>query len=365
VNRQGLASRLLTAQLLVIGAGSVTFALVALAVGPPLFRIHLHEALGRVPPAVARHLNDAFATAAGIAIGAGTVTALVTAAAVSLLIARRVARPMGDLEAAAARLADGDYATRMPSAGLGPELDTLTAAFNAMAAALERTETTRRRLLADAAHELRTPLATLDAFLEGLADGVRAPGQDTWDILAAQTARIRRLADDITLVSRAEEHQLPLYPVPVAPSQLVTNAVAAARPGYDAKHVELSARFSGQPPELSADPDRMAQVLAGLLSNALRHTPAGGQVTVTAQPAGPGARIIVTDTGEGITAEHLPHIFERFYRADPARDRAHGGSGIGLTIARALIAAHGGTLTAASDGAGARFTITLPGPASG
>jgi len=365
--RPGLAGRLLTAQLLVIGAGTVTFALVALAAGPPLFRTHLREALGTVPPDVAPHLQDAFAAAAGIAIGVGTAAALVTAVAVSLLIARRIARPIHALDDAAAQLAGGDYTTRMPPAGLGPELDTLTGAFNTMAAALEVTETTRRRLLADAAHELRTPLATLDAYLEGLADGVRAPGQDTWDVLAAQTARLRRLADDIALVSRAEEHRLPLHRVPVAPNQSVTTAVTAGRPSYDAKGVELTTRLAGQLPDLSADPDRLVQVLSGLLSNALRHTPPGGRVTVATQPAGPAVQITVTDTGEGIAAEHLPHIFERFYRADPARDRAHGGSGIGLTIARALITTHGGTLTAASNGpgTGAEFTITLPGSTSG
>jgi signal transduction histidine kinase len=112
--------------------------------------------------------------------------------------------------------------------------------------------------------------------------------------------------------------------------------------------------------DISADPDRIGQVLAGLLANALRHTPPGGRVTVTAQPAACGVRITVTDTGDGIAAEHLPHLFDRFYRADAARDTARGGSGIGLTIARALVSAHGGTITAASAGPGACFTITLP-----
>ncbi len=362
----GLAGRLLTAQLLAIGAGTVTFALVALVAGPPLFRVHLRDALGVVAPAVARHLEDAFAAAAGIAIGVGTAAALITAAAVSLLIARRLTHPIHALAAGATRLASGDYTVRMQPAGLGPELDALTAAFNTMASALETTETTRRRLLADSAHELRTPLATLDAYLEGLADGVRSPGPETWEVLAAQTTRLRRLADDIALVSRAEEHQLALHRVLIAPNQAVTVAVRAARPSYDAKDVQLTALLADDLPGLSADADRLTQVLDILLSNALRHTPAGGQVTVTTRAHGLQVQIIVADTGEGIAAEHLPHIFERFYRADPARDRAHGGSGIGLTIARALITAHDGTLTAASNGpgTGAEFTISLAGPAT-
>ena len=364
-HRPGLAGRLLTAQLLVIAAGAVTLVLAALAAGPPLFRAHVRTALGGVPPAtVERHLEDAFATAAGIALGIGALVAVAAAVAVSLLITRRLSRPIRDLGDAAASVAAGDYSVRIPPAGLGPELDTLAGAFNTMAAALQATETTRRRLLADAAHELRTPLATLDGFLEGLADGVRAPGQETWDIMAAQTARLRRLADDIALVSRAEEGRLPMHPVTVAPGELVAAAVTAARPGYGAKGVCLTGRAEAGLPDISADPDRIGQVLAGLLANALRHTPPGGCVTVAAaaMPGGRDARITVTDTGEGIAAEDLAHIFERFYRADTARGQASGGSGIGLTIGRALVAAHGGTLTAASDGpgAGACFTVTLP-----
>jgi signal transduction histidine kinase len=364
--RPGLAARLLTAQLLAIGAGAVTFLLVALAAGPPLFRTHVREALGTVSPALSRHLDDAFATAAGIAIGVATAAALLTATAVSLLITRRLSRPIHDLSTAAARVATGDYAARVTSPGLGPELDTLTGAFNVMAAALQNTETTRRRLLADAAHELRTPLATVDAYLEGLADGVRAPTQETWDVLASQTARLRRLADDIALVSRAEENQLPLRRAAISVNDLVTTAIQAARPSYDGQGVKLITRLAPGLPSLLADPDRLGQVLAGVLSNALRHTPPGGQVTTSTGKTGPDVEITISDTGEGIAAEHLPHIFERFYRADAARDRAHGGSGIGLTIARALITAHGGTLTAASDGpgTGTRFTITLPGSAN-
>ena len=150
----------------------------------------------------------------------------------------------------------------------------------------------------------------------------------------------------------------------VAPGDLVTAAVEAARPGYDARGVCLMARVTDGLPDISADPDRIGQALAGLLANALRHTPPGGSVctAAVALPDDKGVRITVSDTGDGIAAEHLPHIFERFYRADAARDQARGGSGIGLTIARALVTAHGGTLTAASDGpgTGACFTITLP-----
>jgi signal transduction histidine kinase len=361
---RGLAARLLAGQLLVIAAGAVTLVLAALAAGPPLFRAHVRMAPGTVSPDLERHLDDAFATAGGLALVIGTAAAVIAAVAVSLLITRRLARPLRDLRLAAAAVTAGDYTTRIRQPGLGPEVDALTGVFNAMAAALQATEATRRRLLADAAHELRTPLATIDAYLEGLADGIRSPGQDTWDILTAQTARLRRLADDITLVSRAEEGQLPIHPARMASGDLVTAAVTAARAGYDAKGVRLTAHVVGVLPDVSADPDRIGQVLAGLLANALRHTPPGGSVRAAAiaARAGKDVQITVTDTGEGIAPQHLPHVFERFYRADTARDTAHGGSGIGLTIARALVNAHGGIITAASDGpgAGSCFTISLP-----
>jgi signal transduction histidine kinase len=358
----GLAARFLAAQLLVVGAGAVTFAIIALAIGPALFRDHVRQALGVVSPVLERHLDDAFAAAAGIAIGVGTGAAIVTAAGVSLVVARRLSQSIESLANAAATVAAGNYTARVPGHGLGPEIDALAGSFNAMAGQLEATEATRRRLLADAAHELRTPLATLDAFIEGLADGIRAPAQETWDIMAAQTLRLRRLADDISLVSRAEEQQLPLDLRPVNIGQVAATAVSAARPGYDAKGVKLTSEIAADLAELAADRERIAQVLAELLFNALRHTPPGGEVTVRARSSGSAVQITVTDTGEGLAAEHLPHIFERFYRADAARDRNHGGSGIGLAIARALIMAHGGSITASSggQGLGARVTITLP-----
>lgn len=367
--RAGLAARFLAAQLLVVGAGAVTFAIVALAIGPALFRDHVRQALGAVSPVLERHLDEAFAAGAGIAIGVGTAAAIITAAGVSLIVARRLSQSIESVATAAAIVAAGDYTARVPSAGLGPEIDGLAGSFNAMAGKLEATEATRRRLLADAAHELRTPLATLDAFIEGLADGIRAPAAETWDVMAAQTFRLRRLADDISLVSRAEEHQLTLDRRPVNIGQVAATAVSAARPSYDAKGVKLTGDIPADLAELAADRERISQVLAELLSNALRHTPPEGEVTIRARSSGPEVQITVTDTGEGLAAEHLPHIFERFYRADSARDRAHGGSGIGLAIARALIMAHGGTIAASSGGPGmgTRFTITLPtsGPTSG
>jgi two-component system, OmpR family, sensor histidine kinase BaeS len=205
--------------------------------------------------------------------------------------------------------------------------------------------------------------------VDAAEDGVAVADEDTWTVLRTQTGRLRRLAEDIAAVSRAEEHQLDLRPVCVAARDLVHAAVTAAQPRYTAKQVTLLARVTDANEagaEVEADAERMGQVLGNLLDNALRHTPAGGQVVVGVGRDAAGVRFTVTDTGEGIPAEHLPHLFERFYRADPARDRGHGGSGIGLAIVRAIVAEHRGRVTATSDGpgAGATFTVTLP-PAHG
>jgi signal transduction histidine kinase len=266
------------------------------------------------------------------------------------------------LAAAAADIADGHTTVRVAPPGLGGEFDTLATAFNTMAARLETVEATRRRLLADLGHELRTPLATIEAYLDAAEDGIAVDDEDTWSVLRAQTARLRRLTEDIAAVSRAEEQRFDLHPVRISPTSLVHTAVAAARPAYTAKAVTLTVDAGSGVPDIDADPERLGQVLANLLDNALRHTPSGGRVTVTTRTDPAGVGISVTDTGEGVPAEHLPHLFERLYRADTARDRGHGGSGIGLAVVRALVHAHNGRVTADSrgPGAGATFTITLP-----
>jgi signal transduction histidine kinase len=360
--RLGLAGRLFAAQTLVVLTGAVTLALVAAAVGPAIFHDHLRQISGHVDAAASRHVEEAYASASAVSLGVALFAALAAALAVSAYVARRVAHPVGQLAIAAADVADGNYGVRVTAPGLGREFDTVAAAFNAMAARLADVEATRRRLLADLGHELRTPLATLEAYVDAAEDGVAVDDEDTWAVLRTQTTRLRRLAEDIAAVSRAEEHQLDLHPQPVAATDLVGAAVAAARPRYAAKGVRLHERAGVDVGDVEADTERMGQVLGNLLDNALRHTPPGGRVTVAVDRDPSGVRLTVTDTGEGIPATHLPHVFERFYRADAARDRGHGGSGIGLAIVRAIVAEHGGRVTAASDGtgAGATFTVSLP-----
>ena len=359
--RRSLTAKVLAAQLAVIVAGSATLALVALLLGPALFHRHIRDALGYVPPTVLHHLDEAFGESLALSLGLGIAAATATAAAIGWLVSTRIVRPVHALAGAARQISRGDYDTRVSVAG-EDELTVLGRAFNEMAGSLGSAEQRRRRLLSDVAHELRTPLATIDAYLEGLADGVVEPRPETWQLLRTETARLNRLSEDIARVSRAEEHQLDLRPKRVRPRQLLENAAHAATPSFTAKNVELHIVPGDSSPDVEVDADRIGEVLANLLENALRHTHAGGTVTLAAAPDGNAAVLTVTDNGDGLNPDELERIFERFYRTDTARSRDRGGSGIGLTISRAIVEAHGGSLRAESEGPGrgTRFVCTLP-----
>ena len=359
--RRSLTAKLLAAELAVIVAGSATLALVALLLGPSLFHRHIRDALGYVPPTVLHHLDQAFGESLALSLGLGIAAAAATAAAIGWLVSNRIVRPVHALAGAARQVSRGDYQARVSVVG-DDELTVLARAFNEMAGSLASAEERRRRLLSDVAHELRTPLATIDAYLEGLADGVVQPQAETWQILRNESARLNRLSNDIARVSHAEEHQLDLHLERVRPQQLIETAAHAAAPGFADKSVELRVEPDRQAPTIAVDRDRLGEVLANLLENALRHTPAGGSVTLVASRDGDHALLTVTDSGEGLETSELERVFERFYRTDTARSRDRGGSGIGLTIARALIEAHGGTLRAESDGpgTGSRFVCSLP-----
>ncbi|MEU5842306.1 ATP-binding protein [Rhodococcus sp. NPDC047139] len=355
-------TRLFLALVAVVVGCAVSAWVVASALAPGIFHDHLGQAGIDHHSSQAAHVEEAFTWAIILAWGLAVAIAVLLASAVSWYIARRIQRSLRTVTTSTARIAGGKYDTRVPSPELGYEFDELAASFNELARRLEATENTRRRMLSDLGHEMRTPIATLDSYLEALEDGVRSFDDDTHQVLRAATRRLGRLAQDITAVSRAEEHLTRIHPVPTTTESLVNTAVDAVREQYDSKGVTLQVE-AVESARVTVDPDRLGQVLANLLDNALRHTPAGGTVTVaTTAVDRDRAEITVTDTGDGIAADHLDHLFDRFYRADTARDRNHGGTGIGLTIARTLVEAHGGRLRAHSDGpgCGARFTLDLP-----
>ena len=359
----GLASRLLAAQSLVLLAGALTTWLVASAVAPGIFREHLLRAGVAHTAAEAGHVDEAFASALIIALVVALLVSVVIALTVTWYFTRRVQRSVLDVAVAASAIAEGRHGSRVPSPALGVEFDQLTGTVNELARRLEEVETTRRRMLADLAHEMRTPLATIDAHLEAIEDGVRELDDPTLAVLRGSTQRLGRLAQDVTAVSRAEEGRLKMSLHPTNPATLAADAALAAQDGFDTKGVRLTTS-AADTPLVSADPERMAQVLGNLLDNALRHTPTGGTVSLTTSSPDPRwVEITVADTGEGITPDALAHVFDRFYRADPARTHDRSGSGIGLTISRALTEAHDGAITArsAGKGAGATFVVRLPG----
>jgi len=358
----GLGARLLAALVVVLAVVGVTAWLVAGVVGPYMFHKHLVGDGQRSAAEQAAHAEIAFRSASGVALSVALAAAIITALVVSIAIARRIGSSLSSLSAASRRVADGEVGTRVPSPRMGREFDDLVESFNLMASKLDASEGLRKRLLSDVAHELRTPVATIHASLEALEDGVADLDAETVAMLRAQSARLTRLAEDLAAVTRAESGEMNLSIQPCDPTQLLRAAHDAAREAAAERKVTLTLEADSTLPQVAADSDRMAQVLGNLVDNALRHTQAGGEISLKAGAARGMVELSVSDNGEGIAPEHLPHVFERFYRADTARDRAHGGSGIGLAITKALVEAHGGALRAESAGVGrgARFVVAIP-----
>ena len=356
------ASRMLLLQSVVVGIGAATLILTAWLVAPPLFHYHLSH-LGLVSPAVLIHAEEAFAFSFVIAVVVASIVSVATAGAMSWFLVRRVSRPVEELAAAAEGVAAGRFDVAVPEAGFSSELEKLSRSFRQMAIKLGESEATRSRLLADLTHELRTPLATLEAYVDGLEDDVLEADTEAWATMRAQVHRLRRLAEDLRETSAADEHALGLVLTALDLGETCAAAVAAASPRFQNRGVKLL--FGANRPSLPivGDELRLQQVLANLLENALRHTPAGKSVIVTAYASGRFACANVRDEGEGFPPNLNERIFERFHRVDHSRlATSTGGSGLGLTIARAIIQDHGGSLTATSEGmgSGSQFTLCIP-----
>ena len=297
-------------------------------------------------------INRALLLAAGVA---GLAAVLLT-----LGISRRILGPVGTLTAAARRMERGDLTQRVEVQS-EDEIGELASAFNAMADGLTRLEELRRNMVSDVAHELRTPLSNIRGYLEALRDGVVEPKREIIDSLYEEAMLLNRLVDDLQELALAEAGQLRLERRPVAAADLINRAMEAARAQAGANGIALRADLPADLPLVNVDPQRIGQVLGNLLSNALTHTPPGGEIVVVTRPGESEVELTISDTGEGIPAEHLSYIFERFYRADRSRSRATGGTGLGLAIAKQLVEAHGGRIEVESEvGRGTLFTFTLP-----
>jgi two-component system OmpR family sensor kinase/two-component system sensor histidine kinase BaeS len=290
-----------------------------------------------------------------------------------------IATPLADVMAAADAVAEGDLSARVPASRHGPnEFSRLAESFNHMAEELQRADQRRRNLTADVAHELRTPLHIIQGNLEGILDDVYEPTREHVGATLDETRLLARLVDDLRTLSLAEAGELPLVWEPVDVTELLADVDTSFSGQAEAAGIDLRVKVDGVPitgaqsdrdgdgglPPMTVvgDVGRLDQVLGNLMANALRHTPSGGTITLRAEPIPGGVRIIVRDTGEGIPAEDLPYIFDRFWRGDRSRSHARGaGSGLGLAIARQLVQAHDGHISVESEpGRGTTFTVDLP-----
>lgn len=295
------------------------------------------------------------------AVVLGGALAMLATLGIGFVLFRGITQPVAQLKQAAQSISGGDLSTRV-EIGSGDELAELGSTFNAMAANLQRDEQLRRDMTADVAHELRTPLTVLQSNLEAMLDGVYPMDADHLTGVLGQTKLLSRLVDDLRTLALAEAGQLPLERRPVDVASLATTIAEAFRPRATEKGVTIEVDRATDLPRASLDPQRMSQVLSNLLENALRYTPHGGRIAVGARRENSQRVVLsVSDSGNGISAEDLPFIFERFYRADKSRARAEGGSGLGLAIAKSIVEAHDGSIRARSEaGSGTTFEISLP-----
>ncbi len=356
-----LRMRLMVSHMAVVVVGVVTTLIVGNLLAPTFIDRHV-RAMGRIAGTMMeqsvladfeRGALSGFGQALLVAAAASTIAALVVAAFAS----GRLLRPLEPIRRATRRLAGGSYAERVPIPR-EPELAGFARDVNALAAALQETEERRLRLIAEVTHELRTPLATIKGYMEGLVDGVFPATDEVFATVGREAERLERLATDLTELSLSEEGRRDLRLEVLDPVAVATEVAERLRPQFDDQEVTLSVRVE---PGLRvrADRDRLAQVFTNIIGNALTYTPTGGHVEIEGESHGGYARVSVTDTGRGLNADQIDAVFERFYRSDRS---APGGTGIGLTIARSIARQHGGDIEASSPGPGdgSTFTVVIP-----
>jgi signal transduction histidine kinase len=301
-----------------------------------------------------------FLTSVNHALWLAILIAGLIALLLALVFARTILKPIHTLKAVAGRMEQGDLSQRVSIKTRG-EIGALAHAFNTMADSLNRAEQVRRNLVSDVAHELRNPLMNIRGYLELLQDQVLEPTPETLASLYEETSLLSRLVADLQDLSLAEAGQLHLARRPISLEEVVSQAAHMVQPHLARKNLALHVRIPADLPCVEADQERVAQILRNLLSNAITHTPNQGEICITASHRESVVKISIRDTGVGIVPEHLPYLFERFYRADASRARATGGTGLGLAVVKQMVQAHGGQVTVESQpGKGSCFMFTLP-----
>jgi signal transduction histidine kinase len=356
----GLSLRILVAALAVAAVSIAILAVGVLRVGGDAF-----EALMMAAGASANHAREMFDTSVAGVVAITAIVAALVAVALAILLARMLARPIERLAEAADRVAADGPVERVPETGPA-ELRRLAAAYNAMAARLDEQEALRREFIVNASHELRTPLTNLQGYLEALRDGVIEPDPRVFDSLREEVDRLSRLAASLDVLAAAPWTAMQADPAETDLAAAARTAAELVAPALARRRIALEVA-ADDPVCACVRPDAVAQALANLLQNAERYTPDGGRVSVAARrsPGGGDAdsvEVAVGNSGPGIPPEALPRVFDRFYRVEQSRDRAHGGAGIGLAIVRQLVEADGGEVTVASAGGWTAFTIRYPSP---
>jgi two-component system sensor histidine kinase BaeS len=368
--RRRMGLKLFLSYLIVILVGIMVLGSAAEFIVPGAFERHLAAmaaAMGNLSPELKTNLFANFRAAVEEATTLAALAALVAALIASVFVSRQIVMPVREMMAASERIAEGQYHERVDVPGdLSwdelDELGRLAVSFNQMASQLEQTEATRRELIGNVAHELRTPLANIKGWMEGLIDGVLPAETSTFQQIYREADRLQRLVYDLQELSQVEAGAFELDRHVMSVATLVEATVARLGHQFEDKGVALASDVPADLPPVRADEDRIGQVLLNLVGNALQYTPTGGEVRITAHRQGAEIQISVIDTGIGIPPEHLSLLFTRFYRVDKSRSRVGGGSGIGLTIAKHLVEAHGGRIWAESPGPdqGSTFTFSLP-----
>ncbi|MFM7424298.1 MAG: sensor histidine kinase [Elainella sp.] len=358
----GLRSRLFFSHVIVMVVGLLTLLAIGKISSPRFFALQLRQievdglSVRQVRTQLIRNFDDAWSKGAfwSVVIGA------TTAGSLSYLISKRIVQPLIQMEEITKKFASGHLEERLPPNEI-PEVDQLATSFNRMAATLEGIEQRRRELVSDLSHELRTPLTVLKGYLEGLADGTIEPTADIYQRLSRETTRMQRLVNDLQELSKMEAGYLPIDARPMGLYPLLASIVQRfADQLLTDNSPKMLLDCPTELPRVLADPERVEQIVVNLISNALRYT-AQGSVVVKVSQEGDRVWIAVIDTGQGIAPADIPHVFERFWRADRSRDRHSGGTGIGLAICRRLVDLHGGTIEVQSElGRGSTFRFSLP-----
>ncbi len=350
---RGLAGRIALAAIASAAVGLIILAVGVAVVGADVFTALMVEAGDS-----AEHARDMYDSSVTTIVVTASLIAVAASLGLAIILARMLARPLDEIGAAARRIADGDYAARVPREG-PEELASLANSFNQMAASLEEQERMRRDFIANAAHELRTPLTNLQGYLEALRDGVIVADRATYESLHEEADRLVRLSRSLDALAEGDAAMSPPELVELDLAAAVRTAIELATPSVERAGLRL---VSDVPPTLPAraDMDGLSQVLANLLSNAVRYTPSGGTITVKAERRPGDLLVSVANTGDGIPAEDIDRVFERFYRVEKSRDRARGGAGIGLAIVKQLVEQGGGRVGAESRDGLTRFWFSLP-----